>query len=654
MGLISPPPHHDIYSIEDLAQLIHDLKNANPRARISVKLVAEVGVGTIAAGVAKAHADLVLISGHDGGTGASPLTSIKHAGIPWELGLAETHQVLVLNNLRSRIVVETDGQLKTGRDVIVATLLGAEEYGFSTAPLVAVGCIMMRVCHLNTCPVGVATQDPELRKKFTGSPDHAVNFMRFVAAEARELMAKLGFRTINEMIGHTECIEMKPAVDHYKAQGLDFAKILYQPAVGPEVGRFQTETQDHGLDASLDMTTILPLCKPAIERGEKVEASLPIRNVNRVVGTITGSEVTRKYGQAGLPDDTIQLHFNGSAGQSFGAFVPRGMTLTLEGDANDYVGKGLSGGTLVVFPPRDSTFVAEENIMIGNVALYGATSGEAYIRGMAGERFCVRNSGASAVVEGVGDHGCEYMTGGRVVVLGPTGRNFAAGMSGGVAYVLDDEARSFARRCNMEMVGLGKLEDPEEVAAVNGADHAPRAADRVEARRGDPVVVEPAGRFVRARDAQRLPPRAGGTGEDAGRRPVAGRGGDGSLRVELHERRAPGWEVGRGQADRLPRVRAAGAAGPQPQAAREGLGGVPRPPARDDAEGAGRALHGLRRPVLSHGDTDAGRRVGLPDQQPHPRMERPRLPRPVARGADPAAQDQQLPRVHRARLPGAV
>ena len=311
VGLISPPPHHDIYSIEDLAQLIHDLKNANPRARISVKLVAEVGVGTIAAGVAKAHADLVLISGHDGGTGASPLTSIKHAGIPWELGLAETHQVLVLNNLRSRIVVETDGQLKTGRDVIVAALLGAEEYGFSTAPLVAVGCIMMRVCHLNTCPVGVATQNPELRKKFTGSPDHAVNFMRFVAAEARELMAKLGFRTINEMIGHTECIEMKPAVDHYKAQGLDFAKILYQPTVGPEVGRFQTETQDHGLDASLDMTTILPLCKPAIERGEKVEASLPIRNVNRVVGTITGSEVTRKYGQAGLPDDTIQLHFNG-------------------------------------------------------------------------------------------------------------------------------------------------------------------------------------------------------------------------------------------------------------------------------------------------------------------------------------------------------
>ena len=468
VGLISPPPHHDIYSIEDLAQLIHDLKNANPRARISVKLVAEVGVGTIAAGVAKAHADLVLISGHDGGTGASPLTSIKHAGIPWELGLAEAHQVLVLNNLRSRIVVETDGQLKTGRDVIIGALLGAEEFGFSTAPLVAVGCIMMRVCHLNTCPVGVATQDPKLRAKFTGSPEHAVNFMRFVATEVRELMAKLGFRTVNEMIGRTDCIEMNQAVDHWKAKGLDFSKILYQPAVGPEVGRYKSEDQDHGITTSLDMATILPICKPAIERGEKVVARLPIRNVNRVVGTITGSEVTRKYGAAGLPDDTINLYFTGSAGQSFGAFVPRGMTLTLEGDANDYLGKGLSGGRLIVFPPKTSTFIAEENIVIGNVALYGATSGEAFIRGVAGERFCVRNSGASAVVEGVGDHGCEYMTGGRAIILGPTGRNFAAGMSGGVAYVLDDEARSFAKRCNPEMVSLSKLEDAEEIKTVHG------------------------------------------------------------------------------------------------------------------------------------------------------------------------------------------
>ncbi|HVR00774.1 MAG TPA: glutamate synthase large subunit [Polyangia bacterium] len=462
VGLISPPPHHDIYSIEDLAQLIHDLKNANPRARISVKLVAEVGVGTIAAGVAKAHADLVLISGYDGGTGASPLTSIKHAGIPWELGLAETHQVLVLNNLRSRIVVETDGQMKTGRDVVIAALLGAEEYGFSTAPLVTVGCILMRVCHLNTCPVGVATQDPKLRAKFSGKPESVVNFMRFVAQEVRELMAELGFRTVNEMIGRTECLEMKPAVDHWKAKGLDFSKILYQPDAGPEVGRYKTEAQDHGLEASLDMRVILPLCKPAIDSGTKVEATMPIRNVNRVVGTITGSEITRKYGPDGLPPDTIRLKFEGSAGQSFAAFVPRGMTMILEGDANDYVGKGLSGGTVVVYPPKEATFAAEENILIGNVALYGATSGEAFFRGVAGERFAVRNSGAQAVIEGVGDHGCEYMTGGRVVILGPTGRNFAAGMSGGVAYVLDDERGTFATRCNKEMVGLGKVDDAEE------------------------------------------------------------------------------------------------------------------------------------------------------------------------------------------------
>ncbi|MDB4983349.1 MAG: glutamate synthase family protein, partial [Myxococcales bacterium] len=381
--------------------------------------------------------------------------------IPWELGLAETHQVLVLNNLRSRIVVETDGQMKTGRDVVIAALLGAEEYGFSTAPLVTVGCILMRVCHLNTCPVGVATQDPKLRKKFNGDPNSVVNFMKFVAQEARELMAQLGFRTVNEMIGHTEHLEMKPAIEHWKAKGLDFTKILYQPDAGPEVGRYKTEAQDHALDASLDMRTILPLCQPAIDDGSKVEGTLKIRNVNRVVGTITGSEVTRKYGAAGLPEDTIRLKFEGSAGQSFGAFIPRGMTMTLEGDANDYVGKGLSGGKIVVFPPAESTFAAEDNILIGNVALYGATSGEAYFRGVAGERFAVRNSGASTVVEGVGDHACEYMTGGRVVILGVTGRNFAAGMSGGVAYVLD-EGGTFATRCNKEVVGLGKLDDPEE------------------------------------------------------------------------------------------------------------------------------------------------------------------------------------------------
>jgi len=465
VGLISPPPHHDIYSIEDLAELIHDLKNANHHARISVKLVAEVGVGTVAAGVAKAHADVVLISGYDGGTGASPQTGIKHAGIPWELGLAETHQTLVLNNLRSRIIVETDGQLKTGRDVIIAALLGAEEFGFATAPLVALGCIMMRVCHLNTCPVGVATQDPELRKRFVGEPEHVVNFMRMIAEEVRELMAQLGFRQMNKMIGRVDRLEAKKAVEHWKAKGLDFSKILYQPEVPTDVGRFCQIAQDHGLEEALDNTVLLKLCEPAIERKEKVVAALPIRNVNRVVGTIVGSEITRRWGVEGLPEDTVEIHFSGSAGQSFGAFMPRGMTFTLEGDANDYVGKGLSGGKIIVYPPQSSTFVPEENIIVGNVALYGATSGEAYICGMAGERFGVRNSGVIAVVESVGDHGCEYMTGGRVVVLGPTGRNFAAGMSGGVAYVLD-EAGDFSRRCNPQMVALEKLEDLDEVEAV--------------------------------------------------------------------------------------------------------------------------------------------------------------------------------------------
>ncbi|HJU54403.1 MAG TPA: glutamate synthase large subunit [Pyrinomonadaceae bacterium] len=465
VGLISPPPHHDIYSIEDLAELIYDLKNANPRARVSVKLVAEVGVGTIAAGVAKAHADVVLISGHDGGTGASPLTSIKHAGVPWELGLAETHQTLLLNNLRSRIAVETDGQLKTGRDVVVAALLGAEEFGFATAPLVSMGCIMMRVCHLNTCPVGIATQDPSLRARFNGDARSVVNFMLFVAREVRELMAELGFRTLNEMVGRTECIEMTAAVEHWKARGLDFSPILYRPDVPETFGRYCRMEQEHGLEKTLDRTTLLNLCKPALENGTPVRARLPIRNVNRAVGTILGSEVSRRYGARGLADDTIRLHFDGSAGQSFGAFLPRGITLELEGDANDYVGKGLSGGRLVIYPPALSTFAPEENVIIGNVALYGATSGEAYIYGAAGERFCVRNSGACAVVEAVGDHGCEYMTGGRVVVLGETGRNFAAGMSGGIAYVLD-ERNEFARRCNREMVELTKLEDAAETEAV--------------------------------------------------------------------------------------------------------------------------------------------------------------------------------------------
>ena len=467
VGLISPPPHHDIYSIEDLAELIHDLKNANREARVSVKLVAEVGVGTVAAGVAKAHADVVLISGYDGGTGASPQSSIKHAGIPWELGLAETHQTLLLNNLRSRIVVETDGQLKTGRDVVIAALLGAEEFGFATAPLVAMGCIMMRVCHLNTCPVGVATQDPRLRRNFVGRPEDVVNFMQFIAQEVREWMAALGFRNFNEMIGRVDRLEPRRAIEHWKARGLDFSSILYTPDVPQDVGRYCQMPQDHGLEKSMDLTTLMEICRPAIERGEKVRAELPIRNVNRVVGTIVGNEITKRRGAEGLPDDTIHVRFKGSAGQSFAAFVPRGVTFVLEGDANDYFGKGLSGGRLVVHPPAGSTYVPEENIIIGNVAFYGATSGEAYVRGMAGERFCVRNSGVNAVVEAVGDHGCEYMTGGRVVILGPTGRNFAAGMSGGVAYILDERG-DFAVRCNKAMVALEKLADPEEIAIVRG------------------------------------------------------------------------------------------------------------------------------------------------------------------------------------------
>jgi glutamate synthase domain-containing protein 2/glutamate synthase domain-containing protein 1/glutamate synthase domain-containing protein 3 len=486
VGLISPPPHHDIYSIEDLAELIHDLKNSNRHARVSVKLVSEVGVGTVAAGVAKAHADVVLVSGYDGGTGASPLSSIQHAGMPWELGLAETHQTLLLNNLRSRIVVEVDGQLKTGRDVVIGALLGAEEFGFATAPLVVMGCIMMRACHLNTCPVGVATQDPELRKKFTGDADHVVSFMRFIATEVRELMAKLGFRTIEEMVGRVDRLAMRKAVDHWKAQGLDYSRILHAPEVGDEVGRYCTMKQDHGIEKSLDITKLLEICQPAIERGEKVAARLPIKNVNRVTGTIVGYEISKRHGLEGLPDDTITLEFTGSAGQSFGAFAPRGLTLRLEGDANDYVGKGLSGGRIIVYPSPDATFVPEDNIIIGNVALYGATGGEAYIRGMAGERFGVRNSGVRAVVEAVGDHGCEYMTGGRVVVLGPTGRNFAAGMSGGIAYILD-LAGNFHTRCNTAMVDLERIESAEEAAEVRAMIE--RHADLTGSRRALEVLA---------------------------------------------------------------------------------------------------------------------------------------------------------------------
>ncbi len=468
VGLISPPPHHDIYSIEDLSQLIHDLKNSNPSARISVKLVSEVGVGVVASGVAKAHADHILIAGDTGGTGASPLTSIKHAGLPWEMGIAEAHQVLVLNNLRSRVVLQTDGGLKTGRDVVIAALLGAEEFGFATAPLVTLGCIMMRKCHLNTCPVGIATQDPELRKKFRGKPEHVVNYLFMVAEDARRIMAQLGFRTIDDMVGRSDVLQTDAAIRHWKSDGLDLTRVL-APAKKPHEGvgtRWQMP-QDHGLEKSLDMTCIVPAAVAALERGEPVVIESPVVNINRTVGTILSHEIAKRYGHQGLPEDTVTIRLSGSAGQSLGAFLARGVKIQLEGDANDYVGKGLSGGRVIVYPPRESSFVAAENIIVGNVCLYGATSGEAYFRGRAAERFCVRNSGAHAVVEGVGDHGCEYMTGGRVLILGTTGRNFAAGMSGGIAYVWDEEG-SFPLNCNLATVELMKIASGEEEEAVLG------------------------------------------------------------------------------------------------------------------------------------------------------------------------------------------
>ncbi|MGZ4773268.1 MAG: glutamate synthase-related protein, partial [Ilumatobacteraceae bacterium] len=459
VGLISPPPHHDIYSIEDLKQLIYDLRCANPTASVSVKLVSEVGVGTVAAGVAKANADHVTISGHDGGTGASPQSSIQSAGVPWEIGLAETQQTLLLNGLRDRIVVQTDGQLKTGRDVVIAALLGAEEFGFATAPLVVSGCVMMRVCHLDTCPVGVATQNPELRAKFSGKPEFVVNFMEYIAEEVREHMASLGFRTVQEMIGHVEVLDTKTAITHWKAKGLDISPILAVPLNPYGQTMHQSVPQEHGLNEALDQQ-LIAACEPAIERGEPVRLDISIRNVNRTVGTMLGSAITSRHGSRGLPDGTIDIRFRGSAGQSFGAFVPAGITLRLEGDANDYVAKGLSGGRVVVRPDRRAKFAAEEHTIAGNVIGYGATAGEIFLRGLVGERFCVRNSGATAVVEGVGDHGCEYMTGGRVVVLGPTGRNFGAGMSGGIAYVYDPHD-VFAARLNREMVQLQQLDDSD-------------------------------------------------------------------------------------------------------------------------------------------------------------------------------------------------
>jgi glutamate synthase (NADPH/NADH) large chain len=468
VGLISPPPHHDIYSIEDLAQLIHDLKNVQPKARISVKLVSEVGVGTVAAGVSKAHADHVTIAGYDGGTGASPLTSIKHAGSPWEIGLAETHQTLVLNCLRDRIAVQVDGGMRTGRDVVIAAMLGADEIGFATAPLIAEGCLMMRKCHLNTCPVGVATQDPELRKRFTGKPEHVVNYFFFVAEEARQLMAKLGFRTFNEMIGQSDRLDMRKAINHWKAKGLDYSRLLTKPEAGEGVGIYNCSSQDHGLDKAID-NELIRLAAPALERGEPVKIEFDIHNYNRTFGTMLSGRLAEKYGHAGLPDDTVYIKARGTAGQSFGAWVTKGVTIELAGEGNDYVGKGLSGGRLVIYPPSDSKIgKAEENIIVGNTVLYGAISGECYFRGVAGERFCVRNSGVTAVVEGVGDHGCEYMTGGIVVCLGGTGRNFAAGMSGGIAYVLDEQG-NFEDRCNLAQVELEPIE--AEDLALEEIDH---------------------------------------------------------------------------------------------------------------------------------------------------------------------------------------
>ena len=465
VGLISPPPHHDIYSIEDLAQLIYDLKNVNPQARIAVKLVAEVGVGTVAAGVAKAHADVVLISGDTGGTGASPLSSIKHAGIPWELGLAETQQVLLLNDLRSRIRVQTDGKLQTGRDVAIAALLGAEEFGFATTPLIAMGCIMMRKCHLNTCSVGIATQDPELRKQFQGQPEHVINFFFFLAEQLRHYMAELGFRTVDEMVGRVDMLDAETSVEHWKARGLDFSAILYNPPVPSRVARRRVQAQDHGLEQALDHK-ILGQVRDALETLSPIEVNLPVRNIHRSVGSMLSGEIARRYGSAGLPDDTVRIQLTGSAGQSLGAFLAKGVTLTLEGEANDYVGKGLSGGRIVVYPPRASGFAPEENILIGNVVLYGATSGEAFFNGVAGERFAVRNSGATAVVEGGGDHGCEYMTNGLVLVLGSCGRNFAAGMSGGIAYVFDECMDFTEKRCNLDSVDLEPLLDGQDVQIV--------------------------------------------------------------------------------------------------------------------------------------------------------------------------------------------
>ena len=629
-ALISPPPHHDIYSIEDLAQLIYDLKNANPRARISVKLVAVAGVGTIAAGVAKAHADVVLISGHDGGTGASPLTSIKHGGVPWELGLAETQQVLQMNGLRDRIVVQVDGQLKTGRDVVVAALMGAEEFGFATAPLVVSGCVMMRVCHLNTCPVGIATQDPELRKQFSGKPEFVINFFRFIAEEVREHMARLGFRTMDEMIGRVDCLNVRAAVDHWKARGLDLSPILHGPALPAGAPRRRLRAQDHGLERALDHE-LIAACGDALEHGAAGRrSSTPIRNAHRSVGTMLGSEVTRRWGGDGLPDDTIRIRCTGSAGQSFGAFVPRGITLALEGDANDYVGKGLSGGDDRRAPPAGATFVAEDNIIVGNVVLYGATSGEAYIRGVAGERFAVRNSGAIAVVEGVGDHGCEYMTGGRVVVLGTTGRNFAAGMSGGIAYVLD-AAGTFAAPLQPRAGRSRAARRGGRCGARAGSDRPPRAAHRQRARRAAAGRLGGHRASLRQGHAARLQARArraSGTREPA-RVDVRGHGGGGPWVSRPGSSRSPARSSRRGPS------RSASATG-----ARSTL---PYPPGALEGQAARCMDCGI---PFCHQGCPLGNLI--PDWNDLVYRDR-------WRSRDrSAARDQQLSRVHRPAVSGAV
>ena len=618
--LISPPPHHDIYSIEDLAQLIHDLKNSNPKAAISVKLVSEVGVGTIAAGVSKGKSDHVTIAGHDGGTGASPWSSIKHAGTPWELGLAETQQTLVLNRLRGRIAVQVDGQMKTGRDVVIGAILGADEFGFATAPLVVEGCIMMRKCHLNTCPVGVATQDPVLRSKFEGKPEHVVNYFFLVAEEARELMAQLGVQ--NDKRPHRAHRAARHEEGHRALEG-EAASIsrACSPCrrCPPEWRCAIARTQSHGLEKALD-NRLIELARPALERGEKVTIETPIRNINRTVGTMLSYEIAARYGHEGLPDDTIHIRLAGSAGQSFGAFLAKGVTLDLVGDTNDYCGKGLSGGRISVQPSPKFRGEPTENIITGNVVLYGAIAGEAYFRGVAGERFAVRNSGARAVVEGVGDHGCEYMTGGTVVVLGATGRNFAAGMSGGLAYVLDVDGE-FAKRCNAAMVDLEPLVESEDETRAQAPDREPPEVHRLEARRRDP---RRAGRST-APSSSRCSRRS-----TAARSPSSGR-----RRSQRKWARSPGSSSTSGSRSRTSRSRGA----------QEALPRVLRAPVRRRRRRAGRALHGLRHPVLH---------VGLPGQQHHPRLERPRVSPGLEERDRDAALDQQLPRVHRPHLPGAV